>query len=173
MGDFVPTGSAQFDLNAGITQTLAGRVGRVELLPLSAAELVAAHQAPPDLHAALFQGAYPALYERDVSPQDWFANYIATYLERDVRQLLTVRDLGQFQTFVKMCAARTGQLLNLTSLGAAVRAQHRIGKANHWLKRPKTQARPRGCRKSTAKDSSALVPATPIGRFHRWTNFGI
>ena len=118
MGDFVLTGSAQFDLIAGITQTLAGRVGRVELLPLSAAELVAAHQAPPDLHAALFQGAYPALYARDVAPKDWFANYIATYLERDVRQLLAVRDLGQFQTFVKMCAARTGQLLNLTSLGA-------------------------------------------------------
>jgi predicted AAA+ superfamily ATPase len=118
MGDFVLTGSAQFDLIAGITQTLAGRVGRVELLPLSAPELVAAHQAPPNLHAAMFQGAYPALYAREVSPQDWFANYIATYLERDVRQLLAVRDLGQFQTFVKMCAARTGQLLNLTSLGA-------------------------------------------------------
>ena len=118
MGDFVLTGSAQFDLIAGVTQTLAGRVGRVELLPLSAAELVAAHQAPPNLHAAMFQGAYPALYARDVAPQDWFANYIATYLERDVRQLLAVRDLGQFQTFVKMCAARTGQLLNLTSLGA-------------------------------------------------------
>jgi hypothetical protein len=114
----VLTGSAQFDLIAGITQTLAGRVGRVELLPLSAAELVAAHQAPSNLQAAMFQGAYPALYAREVSPQDWFANYIATYLERDVRQLLAVRDLGQFQTFVKMCAARTGQLLNLTSLGA-------------------------------------------------------
>ena len=118
MGDFVLTGSAQFDLIAGITQTLAGRVGRVELLPLSAAELVAAHQAPSNLQVAMFQGAYPALYAREVSPQDWFANYIATYLERDVRQLLAVRDLGQFQTFVKMCAARTGQLLNLTSLGA-------------------------------------------------------
>jgi len=118
MGDFVLTGSAQFDLIAGITQTLAGRVGRVELLPLSAAELVAAHKAPPNLHVAMFQGAYPALYAREVSPQDWFANYIATYLERDVRQLLAVRDLVQFQTFVKMCAARTGQLLNLTSLGA-------------------------------------------------------
>ena len=118
MGDFVVTGSAQFDLIAGITQTLAGRVGRVELLPLSAEELTAAHKAPADLNTALFQGGYPALYDREVSPQDWFANYIATYLERDVRQLIAVRDLGQFQTFVKMCAARTGQLLNLTSLGA-------------------------------------------------------
>lgn len=118
MGDFVLTGSAQFDLIAGISQTLAGRAGRVELLPLSALELRAAQQAPTNLNTALFQGGYPALYDRDVSPQDWFANYIATYLERDVRQLIAVRDLAQFQTFVKMCASRTGQLLNLTSLGA-------------------------------------------------------
>jgi predicted AAA+ superfamily ATPase len=118
MGDFVLTGSAQFDLLAGITQTLAGRVGRVELLPLSAPELLTAAKAPSDLNTTLFQGGYPALYVRDISPQDWFANYMATYLERDVRQLIAVRDLTQFQTFVKMCAARTGQLLNLSSLGA-------------------------------------------------------
>lgn len=131
MGDFVLTGSAQFDLMAGITQTLAGRVGRVELLPLSAAELAAANQAPANLNTALFKGGYPALYNRDVSPQDWFANYIATYLERDVRQLVAVRDLGQFQTFVKMCAARTGQLLNLTSLGADCGISSVTAK--HWL----------------------------------------
>lgn len=118
MGDFVITGSAQFDLLAGITQSLAGRVGRVELLPLSGAELRAAGQGPSDLNTTLFQGGYPALYDRDIAPQDWFANYITTYLERDVRQLVAVRDLTQFQTFVKMCAARTGQLLNLSSLGA-------------------------------------------------------
>jgi uncharacterized protein len=118
MGDFVLTGSAQFDLIAGITQTLAGRVARVELLPLCAAELTAAHQLPNSPSQALLQGGYPALYDRQVSTQDWFSNYIATYVERDVRQLVAVRDLGQFQTFVKMCAARTGQLLNLASLGA-------------------------------------------------------
>jgi len=118
MGDFVLTGSAQFDLLAGITQTLAGRVGRVELLPLSTQELSDAKQAPVDLNSALFKGGYPALYDREISPQDWFANYMATYLERDVRQLIAVRDLTQFQTFVKMCAARSGQLLNLSSLGA-------------------------------------------------------
>ena len=131
MGDFVLTGSAQFDLIAGITQTLAGRVGRVELLPLSAAELAAVHQAPADLNTALFKGGYPALYDREVSPQDWFANYIATYLERDVRQLVAVRDLAQFQTFVKMCAARTGQLLNLSSLGADCGISSVTAK--HWL----------------------------------------
>ena len=118
MGDFVLTGSAQLDLVAGITQTLAGRVGRVELLPLSASELAAANALPSSLTNMLFQGGYPALYSRAVTPQDWFNNYMATYIERDVRQLINVRELGQFQTFVKMCAARTGQLLNLSALGA-------------------------------------------------------
>lgn len=118
MGDFVLTGSAQFELIEGITQSLAGRVGRVELLPLSSQELSAAQKLPSDLNTLLLQGGYPSLYDRDVSPQDWFGNYIATYIERDVRQLMAVRDLSQFQRFVKMCAARSGQLLNLTALGA-------------------------------------------------------
>lgn len=118
MGDFILTGSAQFSQIEGITQSLAGRVGHVELLPLSANELIAADKLPGSLSAMLFQGSYPALYDRPITPQDWFSNYIATYVERDVRQLITLRDLRQFQTFVKMCAARTGQLINLTSLGA-------------------------------------------------------
>jgi predicted AAA+ superfamily ATPase len=118
MGDFVLTGSAQFDLIEGITQTLAGRVGRVELLPLSSSELKAANQLPNSLSQMLIQGGYPALYDRKITTQDWFSNYVATYVERDVRQLISVRNLGQFQTFLKMCASRTGQLINLTSLGA-------------------------------------------------------
>ena len=118
MGDFVLTGSSQFDLIAGIAQSLAGRVGRIELLPLSAQELKAVGKLPDSLTHMLLKGGYPSLYDRDVLPQDWLSNYIATYVERDVRQLISVRDLGQFQIFVKMCAARTGQLLNLASLGA-------------------------------------------------------
>lgn len=118
MGDFVLTGSAQFEWIAGISQSLAGRVGRVELLPLNAAELHAAKKLPAELNTMLLQGGYPSLYDRAVSPQDWFSNYIATYIERDVRQLIGVRDLSQFQRFVKMCAARSGQLLNLAALGA-------------------------------------------------------
>jgi len=118
MGEFVLTGSAQFDLIEGITQTLAGRVGRVELLPLSSSELKAGNQLPNSLSQMLIQGGYPALYDRKITTQDWFSNYVATYVERDVRQLISVRNLGQFQTFLKMCASRTGQLINLTSLGA-------------------------------------------------------
>ena len=118
MGDFILTGSARFDLIAGVTQSLAGRVGRVELLPLSAAEMRQGGVLPNALDDLLFTGSYPALYDRDLAPGDWFPNYVATYLERDVRQLIAVRDLTQFQRFVRMCAARSGQLLNMTSLGA-------------------------------------------------------
>ncbi len=118
MGDYILTGSAQFDLISGVTQSLAGRVGRVELLPLSAGEIAGVNQQPRSLDAMLFSGGYPALYDRDLSPEDWFPNYVATYLERDVRQLIAIRDLTQFQRFVRMCAARSGQLLNLTALGA-------------------------------------------------------
>lgn len=118
MGDFILMGSAQFDLMSGVSQSLAGRVGRVELLPLSVAELTEAGKLPPTLEAMMLSGGYPALFDRPLSPEDWFSNYVSTYLERDVRQLLAVRDLAVFQRFVKMCAARSGQLLNLTSLGA-------------------------------------------------------
>ena len=118
MGDFVLTGSAQFDLIAGVSQSLAGRVGRVELLPLSVRELRQGGVLHRSLDEMLFKGSYPALYYRELSPGDWFSNYVATYLERDVRQLIAVRDLTQFQRFVRMCAARSGQMLNLTSLGA-------------------------------------------------------
>ena len=118
MGDFILTGSSQFDLVSGITQSLAGRAGRIELLPLSAGELAQDGKLPDTLEDVLFRGGYPALYDRELLPNHWFSNYVATYLERDVRQMIAVRDLTQFQRFVKMCAARSGQLLNLTSLGS-------------------------------------------------------
>ena len=117
MGQFVLTGSAQFDLIAGMSQSLAGRVGRVELLPLSLAEMQGA-ALPSTLDRLLLHGSYPAIYQRDLAANDWFPNYVATYLERDVRQIIAVRDLSQFQRFVRMCAARSGQLLNLAALGA-------------------------------------------------------
>lgn len=118
MGEFVITGSTQFELVASITQSLAGRVGRIELLPLSSQELLAFAALPENLERTLLKGGYPALYVRDVSTQDWFANYIMTYVERDVRQLIQIHDLARFQTFVRMCAARTGQILNMAALAA-------------------------------------------------------
>ena len=119
MGRFVLTGSQQFGLMDGITQSLAGRVGVLTLLPLSQAELADAtpHVA---LEQRLWQGAYPALHaaHRQVEPAHWLAAYLLTYVERDVRQLLNVGNLMTFQRFLSMCAARSGQLLNLNSLAA-------------------------------------------------------
>jgi uncharacterized protein len=130
MGDFVLTGSAQLDLMASVTQSLAGRVGRAELLPLSGAELGTA-LLPAQLETLLLQGGYPALYGRPLSVGDWAPNYIATYVERDVRQLVGVRDLALFQRFVRLCAARSGQLLNLTALGSDCGIS--AVTARHWL----------------------------------------
>ena len=131
MGDFVLTGSQQFGLMSTISQSLAGRVGLVQLLPLSQTELARAGLAAVPLEAMLWQGGYPALYDRRLSPADWFPNYVATYVERDVRQLLAVRDLGIFQRFVRMCAARCGQLLNLSALAADCGISHVT--AREWL----------------------------------------
>jgi predicted AAA+ superfamily ATPase len=131
MGDFVLTGSQQFGLLSKITQSLAGRVGLVHLLPFSQSELADAGMAATSVDVALWQGAYPALYDRGLSPEDWFPNYVATYVERDVRQLLAVRELGLFQRFLKMCAARCGQLLNLSSLAADCGISHVT--ARQWL----------------------------------------
>jgi len=131
MGAFILTGSQQFGLISGITQTLAGRVGLIQLLPFSLAELTLAGCLPNDLDTLLFQGGYPPLYDRPVAPGDWYPNYVITYLERDVRQLLAVRDLALFQRFLKLCAARCGQLLNLSSLATDCGISHVT--ASEWL----------------------------------------
>lgn len=130
-GLFVLTGSQQFGLLSGITQSLAGRVGLVELLPLSLGELTAAGMVPASLEDILFKGAYPPIHTRPVAPGAWYANYVRTYVERDVRQLVNVRDLGTFQRFVRMCAARTGMLLNLSALANDCGITHNTAKA--WL----------------------------------------
>lgn len=131
MGEFIITGSQQFGLMSNITQSLAGRAGLLQLLPFSLAELNVGGMLPATLDAAMLQGGYPPLYDRPVTPGDWFPNYVSTYLERDVRQLLAVRDLSLFQRFLKMCAARSGQLLNLSALGADCGISHVT--AREWL----------------------------------------
>ena len=116
MGRFVLTGSQNFALMAKLTQSLAGRSSLVQLLPLSIAELAAAGQLPDDLNTMLLRGGYPALYARSLNPSRWLADYTMSYLERDVRQISQVQDLSTFQRFLRLCAGRTGQLLNLSSL---------------------------------------------------------
>lgn len=115
MGRIVLTGSQQFGLMAAVSQSLAGRAGMIQLLPLALSEL-SANNSLTQLDRLLTTGLYPALYQRQLLASDWYASYVATYIERDVRQLLQVRDLSQFTRFLKLCAARTGQLLNISSL---------------------------------------------------------
>jgi predicted AAA+ superfamily ATPase len=128
-GQFVLTGSQQFGLMAGITQSLAGRVGMTRLLPLSLEEIPSGKEG--SLDETMIRGGYPALYSGDVSPTDWFASYVATYVERDVRQVLEVKDLMVFQRFVRLCAGRTGQLLNLSALAGDAGISHTT--ARSWI----------------------------------------
>ena len=133
-GQFILTGSHNFLLLKSIQQSLAGRTAVLHLLPLSQAEIQGRPSLPlddighklPDRHqgtvldliGSLFKGGYPRIFDRDLPPQDWLANYIRTYVERDVQEVLQVSDLNVFQRFLRMCAARNGQLLNLTSLAS-------------------------------------------------------
>ena len=131
MGRFVLTGSQEFGLRAGITQSLAGRVGLVHLLPLSLNELAGADLLAGSLDMAMLQGGYPPIHDRELTPRLWFPNYVNTYLERDVPQLLEVRNREQFQRFVRLCAAHTGQLVNLSAIGADCGISHVT--AREWL----------------------------------------
>jgi predicted AAA+ superfamily ATPase len=130
-GKFILTGSQQFGLLAGVSQSLAGRVGMTALLPLSISELPAASQSSLSLDTLIIKGSYPALHVRDMSPADWFASYIATYIERDIRQVLRVHDLSVFQRFVRLCAGRNGELLNLNALAGETGISHKT--ARSWL----------------------------------------
>lgn len=119
MGRYILTGSQNFALMANISQSLAGRSALVQLLPLSIAELSAAGRLPTGegaLDSTLQRGGYPALQARQLAPARWYADYTMSYLERDVRQITQVHDLSSFQRFLKLCAGRTGQLLNLANL---------------------------------------------------------
>ena len=131
MGLFVLTGSQNLALLSRVTQSLAGRTALVELLPLSIAELRNAGRLERDYASYLVKGFFPAIYSRDLNPHDWLHGYLMTYAERDVRQLAAIQDLGAFQRFLRLTAARTGQLLNMQSLGSDAGVSDKTVK--HWL----------------------------------------
>jgi predicted AAA+ superfamily ATPase len=131
MGLFLLTGSQQFGLMSGISQSLAGRTAFIELLPFSIHELQNTEQGVPELDAMLFRGGYPPIYDRKLSPGEWFPAYVTAHIERDVRQLLNVQDLEAFQRFVRLCAGRSGQILNLSSLATDCGITHNTAKA--WI----------------------------------------
>ena len=129
-GLFVLTGSEQFRLSDAINQSLAGRTALLRLLPFSLAERARAG-AGQTIDDVLFSGCYPRIHDQGLDPRQALGDYVETYVERDVRRLGAVRNLSGFRTFVRLCAGRVGQLLNLTSLGSDAGVSHST--AREWL----------------------------------------
>ena len=125
---FILTGSKQFGILSGVTQSLAGRAGHLELLPFSISEL---RGKIDNLENTLYKGFYPPIYTKKIRPNIWYKDYIRTYLERDVRQILNLKNLSLFQKFLSLCAARNGQLLNFSELSMATGVDVRTIKS--WI----------------------------------------
>jgi predicted AAA+ superfamily ATPase len=131
VGEFILTGSQNFLLLNKVSQSLAGRVAIAHLLPFSNCELMQAkiiHNNPFEL---IYKGFYPRVQVLNIEPHEWYGNYIATYLERDVRQIQNIVDISKFRTFMKLCAGRVGQLVNFSAIGNECGVYHSTIKA--WM----------------------------------------
>lgn len=115
-GMYILAGSHNFLLMQSIGQSLAGRSAVLKLLPFSHNEMVKASILPVPTNEEIFKGAYPRIYDKNIEPAYFYPYYIQTYVERDVRLLKNIADLSRFNLFIKLCAGRIGQLLNLSSL---------------------------------------------------------
>ncbi|MCH8538627.1 MAG: ATP-binding protein [Alkalimonas sp.] len=115
-GRFVLTGSHQLELRAAISQSLAGRTGILHLLPLTIAELASAKIKFASFEEYLFHGFMPRVHDQQQRPGRAYANYYQTYVERDVRQLIQLKDVSLFEKFIKLVAGRVGQIINYQSL---------------------------------------------------------
>jgi predicted AAA+ superfamily ATPase len=115
-GLFILSGSNNFLLQQSISQSLAGRVGYINLLPFSLTELTKAKLLPHDDDSLMLKGFYPPIYDQTIPPEDWCPNYIRTYIEKDVRQIKNITDLIVFERFIKLLAGRSGQELNNSAL---------------------------------------------------------
>jgi len=131
MGQYILSGSQNFHLVNSITQTLAGRVALFKLLPFDFYELKSTGLLQDTYTSASLKGFYPAIFDRDIDPVVFYSNYIQTYIEKDVTELLNIRDLKLFRTFVGLCAGRAGQLLNYSALANECDISHNTAKA--WL----------------------------------------
>lgn len=130
-GQFILTGSQQFGMMEQISQTLAGRVGLLSLLPFSSGELASHGELAESLDEVMFRGAYPPIYDQKIDPVLWLNAYIDTYVERDVRQILQVQNTSHYQRFLALCAGNVGQLLNASRIGADCGLNH--GTVQSWI----------------------------------------
>ncbi len=131
MGQFVLSGSQNFHLMERITQSLAGRVAMFKLFPFEFKEMKKAGWLLDDLAQVLTKGFYPAIFERKLDQDQYYANYIDTYVKRDVSQLVNIQDNRTFNNFIKLCAARAGQILNLNDLARDAGVSHTTVK--NWV----------------------------------------
>lgn len=115
-GYFILTGSQNFLINQAITQSLAGRIAILTLLPLSMHEMKDSKILKATVDESIYYGGYPRIFAEDIDPKKLYPSYIQSYIERDVRQLINVGDLNSFQRFIKLCAGRIGQQLNLSEI---------------------------------------------------------
>ena len=130
-GKFILTGSNNLLLLENITQTLAGRVAFIELLPFSISELKQIPDALTDVNTVMWKGGYPPILTDAISPNDWFPSYIRTYVERDVRQIRNIGNLLLFERLLSLCAGRVGQEVNFTQLGNDVGMDYKT--IQSWL----------------------------------------
>ena len=132
-GRFILTGSHQFELMTQVSQSLAGRTAVLRLLPFTLAEVkrVQGNQLSLNLSQHLLTGFHPRIHDQGLNPSQALADYFSTYVQRDLRQLAAVHDLQRFERFVRLCAGRTGQLLNLSSLGNDAGVSHATARA--WI----------------------------------------
>lgn len=114
-GLFVLTGSAQFEMLAQVNQSLAGRTALLRLLPFSLNEL--GSSTLRNLDTLILSGFYPRIFHEGLNPNQFYGDYLQTYIERDVRQLIEIKNLSLFQRFIRLCAGRVGQLVNFEALG--------------------------------------------------------
>ena len=115
-GMYLLAGSHNFLLMENVNQSLAGRTAILKLLPFSHREMKEGGILPKNVDEEIFKGAYPRIYDKNIEPDDYYPFYIQTYVERDVRLMRNIGDLSKFIRFLKLCAGRIGQLLNLSSL---------------------------------------------------------
>ncbi|MFK7932076.1 MAG: ATP-binding protein [Saprospiraceae bacterium] len=120
MGQFILSGSQNFLLRKNITQSLAGRVGIVRLMPFSEKELQLQNVPRPSLDECIFNGYYPSIYDRQISPFVFYPNYLETYVQRDVQDLIHARNITSFQRFMRLCAGHVGQTIVYSQLANSV-----------------------------------------------------
>lgn len=117
---FILTGSNNFLLQEQISQSLAGRVGYLQLLPLSYSELQNANLASGNVNKQILTGGYPEIWDQNLIPGKWMASYVQTYVQRDVRLLRNITNLGDFNRFISICASRAGQLMNREEMARSI-----------------------------------------------------